>query len=93
MGGDETIQCRERLHGYLNEKKNKFIMDMSDVEWINSQGLGLLIGCYVSVKKAGGNMALTNIDTIRKILEMTRLISLFDLYDNVEEAKESFRNK
>ncbi len=90
MGGDKTTQCRGQLHSYIKDNKNRFLMDMGDVEWINSQGLGMLIACYVSVKKTGGNMVLTRIDNIRKMLEMTSLIGVFDCYNTVEEAMESF---
>jgi len=93
MGGEDTIQCRDRLHDYLKKNINKFVMDMGDVEWTNSQGLGMLISCYISVKKTGGNLALARIDNIREILEMTRLIGVFDCYDSVEDARESFSVK
>ena len=89
MGGEGTASCRERLHEHLKSNTKRFVMDMGDVEWTNSQGLGMLIGCYISVKNAGGNMALARIANVRELLELTRLIGVFDCYDSVEEAKES----
>ena len=89
MGGESTVLCRDRLHDYLKSNTKKFVIDMGDVEWTNSQGLGMLIGCYVSVKRAGGNLVLARIDNVRGLLELTRLIQVFDCYDSVEEAKES----
>ena len=89
LGGEDTVSCRDRLHNYLKADTKNFVMDMGDVEWTNSQGLGMLIGCYISVKKAGGNLALARIANIRDLLEMTRLIEVFDCYDSVEEAKKS----
>jgi len=89
MGGEDTVECRERLYDYLKSDTKKFVVDMGNVDWTNSQGLGMLIGCYISVKRAGGHMALARIDNIRGILEMTRLNEIFDCYDSVDEAKRS----
>ena len=89
MGGENTVMCRDRLHDYLKSNTKKFVMDMGDVEWTNSQGLGMLIGCYISVKRAGGNLVLARITNIKEMLVMTRLIRVFDCYDSVEEAKRS----
>jgi anti-anti-sigma factor len=90
MGGEDTILCRDRLHRYVDEGKKHFIMDMGDVEWTNSQGLGMLIGCYISVKRAGGNLLLARTANINAILEMTRLNQVFDCFGSVEEALSSF---
>ncbi len=89
MGGAETTLCHGRIHEYLNLNQKKFVIDMGKVEWTNSQGLGMLIGCYVSVAKAGGRMALARITNVRSLLAMTRLLQVFDCYDTVEEAKQA----
>jgi anti-sigma B factor antagonist len=89
MGGEDTVVCRNRLHDHLKSNTKKFVMDMGDVEWTNSQGLGMLIGCYTSVKVAGGCMALARIANVRELLEVTRLIEVFDYYDSVDEAKKA----
>ncbi|MBU8934351.1 MAG: STAS domain-containing protein [candidate division Zixibacteria bacterium] len=89
MGGKDTVMCRNRLHDHLKSNTRKFVIDMGDVEWTNSQGLGMLIGCYTSVKRAGGHVALARIDSVRELLVLTRLIQVFDCYDSMDEAKEA----
>ena len=89
LGGEETAVCHNRVHEHLSSGRKHFVMDMGNVEWTNSQGLGMLIGCYVSVKKAGGRVVLARMASVRKLLTMTRLIQVFDCYDSVEEAKQA----
>ncbi|MFH1374360.1 MAG: STAS domain-containing protein [bacterium] len=89
LGGQETAICHSRVHEHLNSGRKHFVMDMGNVEWTNSQGLGMLIGCYVSIKKAGGRVVLARMDNVKKLLTMTRLIQVFDCYDSVEEAKQA----
>jgi anti-anti-sigma factor len=89
IGGEEATLCHGRIHEYLNLGQKNFVIDMGKVEWTNSQGLGMLIGCYVSVTKAGGRMVLARITNIQALLAMTRLLQVFDCYDSVEEAKEA----
>jgi len=89
MGGESVTTCRGRLHDYLKSGKMRFVLDMGEVEWTNSQGLGMLIGCYVSVKRIGGDVVLARITNIRKLLQMTRLIEVFECFDSVDEAMEA----
>lgn len=90
MGGGDTVMCRDRLHEYLKSNRRGFVIDMGDVEWTNSQGLGMLIACYVSVKRAGGNLVLARTANVERILEMTRLNMVFDCYGSTDEAVNSF---
>ncbi len=89
LGGQETSICHNRVHEHLSSGKKYFLIDMGNVEWTNSQGLGMLIGCYVSVTKAGGRMALARSTNIKDLLAMTRLLQVFECYYSVEEAKQS----
>ena len=90
MGGDETTMFHGKIHEYINNNKKDFVIDLKDVDWMNSVGLGMLISALTTVKNAGGRLVLANITKIESILTITRLISVFEHYDSQEEALKSF---
>ena len=90
MGGEETTLFHGKIHEYINQNKNNFVIDMAKVDWMNSIGLGMLISALTTVKNSKGRLVLTNITKIESILTITRLISVFEHYDSRKEAIESF---
>ena len=89
VGRQEVTICHDRVREHLSSGKRYFVLDMGNVEWTNSQGLGVIIGCCVSVSRAGGRVALARVANIRELLRETGLIRVFDCYDTVEEAKQA----
>lgn len=89
MGGEETTMFHGRMHEYINQNKNKVIVDLAKVDWMNSVGLGMLISAMTTVKNADGRFVLTNIGKIESILTVTRLITVFEHFDSRAEAIES----
>ncbi|MFH1687814.1 MAG: STAS domain-containing protein [bacterium] len=90
MGGEETTMFHGTIHEYINQNKNNFVVDLADVDWMISVGLGMLISALTTVKNSGGRLVLSNITKIESILTITRLISVFEHYDTRKEALESF---
>ncbi len=90
MGGEETTLFHGKIHEYINNDKKQFIIDLANVDWMNSVGLGMLISALTTVKNAGGRLVLANITKIESILTITRLISVFEHYDSRQEAIDSF---
>ncbi|MFH1373557.1 MAG: STAS domain-containing protein [bacterium] len=86
MGGDETTMFHGRIHEYINQNKNKVLVDLAKVDWMNSVGLGMFISAMTTVKNSGGRFALVNISKIESILVVTRLITVFEHFDTREEA-------
>ena len=91
MGGDDTKDFNELLHKYIDEGKKNLIVDLHDVKFMNSSGLGMLIGGLTTMKKAEGNLKLANVtDKIQSLLVITKLITIFEYYNSVDEAAKSF---
>ena len=90
MGGDESTLFFGKIREYLNYHKLNFVIDMKDVLWSNSLGLGMLIAALATVKKADGQMVLANVTNVQDLLAMTQLIRVFETYDSREEAMQSF---
>ena len=93
MGGDDTKEFNELLHKLIDEGKKNLVVDLADVKFMNSSGLGMMIGGLTTMKKAGGNMKLARItEKIESLLIVTKLITIFEFYDNIEDAVKSFTN-
>ncbi len=72
----------------------EFIVDLDQMDFMNSIGLTFLISILTRSRNAGGEVAIANLsDNIKKILLITRLNSAFSIYDNLEEALHSFEKE
>lgn len=91
MGGDDTKDFNELLHKYLDEGKKHIVVDLSEVKFMNSSGIGMLIGGLTTMKKAEGSLKLAGLtDKIESLLVITKLITIFESFNNVDEAVASF---
>ncbi|HED38177.1 MAG TPA: anti-sigma factor antagonist [Ignavibacteria bacterium] len=93
MGGEDTKNFNGLLHKLIDEGKKNVVVNLSEVKFMNSSGLGMLIGGLTTMKKANGNLKLARTtEKIESLLVITKLITIFDSYDSVEEAVQSFKN-
>ncbi len=93
MGGEDTKEFNELLHKFLDEGKKNLVVDLSDVKFMNSSGLGMLIGGLTTMKKGNGQLKLARTtEKIESLLVITKLITIFESYDSVDEAIKSFSN-
>jgi len=91
MGGDDTKEFNETLHKLIDEGKTRVVLDLGGVKFMNSSGLGMLIGGLTTMKKAEGYLKLANVtEKIESLLIITKLIKIFESYDSVDEAVKSF---
>jgi anti-sigma B factor antagonist len=91
MGGPDAQEFGDALHKLLDEGKKNVVVDLSDVKFMNSSGLGMLISGYTTIKNGGGTLKLSNAtDKINSLLVITKLITIFEHYDSVDEAVKSF---
>ncbi len=93
MGGEDTKEFNDLLHKLIDEGKKNIVVDLSDVKFMNSSGLGMMIGGLTTMKKSGGNLKLARVtEKIESLLIITKLITIFEFYENVDEAIKSFSN-
>ena len=91
MGGPDATTFHGKLHEYIDAGKRKFVIDLAKVEWMSSVGLGMLISALTTIKNNGGQLKLANVTkSIESLLTITRLVSIFDTYDSVDEAIKAF---
>jgi anti-sigma B factor antagonist len=93
MGGEDTKEFNDLLHKLIDEGKKNIVVDLSDVKFMNSSGLGMMIGGLTTMKKSGGNLKLARVtEKIESLLIITKLITIFEFYENVDDAIKSFSN-
>jgi anti-sigma B factor antagonist len=81
---------RERLKSTLASSK-KVILDLSGVSYIDSGGLGTLVGVYSSARAAGADIKLTGIgQRLRDVLQITKLVTVFEVYESEQQAVAAF---
>ena len=90
MGGPEAEKFGLQLHQLLDEGKKNVIIDLAGVKFMNSSGLGMLISGYTTMKNGGGTLKLANAtEKINSLLIITKLISIFEHYNSVDDAIKS----
>jgi anti-sigma B factor antagonist len=89
--GEESSQLRTRIKELLGQGKTRLVLDLSDVAFIDSAGLGTLVSGFTSAQNQGANMKLANLtDRFHEQLNITKLVTVFDVYKSVEDAVKSF---
>ena len=87
VGGNETDKLRETLAEEAEKGTDRLLIDLSDVTYLNSSALGVLISAHTNFSKRGGMLGLCNVsDGITNILVITKLSLVFNVYGNREEG-------
>ena len=87
LGEPDTTKVRRKVRRLVEEEVRKVVVDMSDLRWINSDGLGSLIAGLSSLRNAGGDLRLAKVsDNVQKILRITGLAKVFKVYSTVDAA-------
>ena len=87
--GDQ--QLRDVIANTVAAGKNKILLDLSGVTTIDSSGIGELVGSYTTVTNRGGKLKLLHLPAkLNELLHVTQLITVFEVYENEDEAVGSF---
>src|ERR1043166_6079297 len=90
--GEGDIFLRDETPKLLGEEKKKLVLDLGEVSYMDSAGVGELVSVYTSVKNRGGELKLANLTKkIKDLLTITQLMTIFDTYENVGDAIGSFK--
>ena len=89
--GEESNQLRTRLKDILSQGKKRLVLDLAEVSYIDSAGLGTLVAGFTSAQNQGANLKLANLTKrFHEQLNITKLVTVFDIYDSVDGAVKSF---
>jgi len=89
--GEGSAAVREVLRDLLARGRKKIVLDLADVDYIDSAGLGALVSAFTSVRNEGGDLKLIYLTKkVQDLLQMTKLYTVFDIFDNETAAIKSF---
>jgi anti-sigma B factor antagonist len=89
--GEGGVTLREEVRKLLSEGKKKIVLNLAEVNYIDSSGLGELVSAFTAVKNAGGELKLLNLTSkVRDLLVITKLVTVFDVKDDEASAVSSF---
>ena len=88
--GDELL--KDKVNSLVNQGHKKIVLNLADVPYIDSAGLGEVVRTYTTVSRQGGSLKLLNLTKrITDLLSITKLLTVFDTYDNEAEAIKSYK--
>jgi anti-sigma B factor antagonist len=91
--GEEAADLRERVKEMLATIR-QVVLNLGGVSYIDSGGLGTLVGLYTSARAAGGEIKLANLtQRVRDQLQITKLVTVFEVFESEEKAVESFAQR
>lgn len=90
--GESVDRLAQTVNELLNTGDSRLVVDLGDVAMVDSSGIGLLVRCLTSAKQRAGSLKLLNPSKFAvQTLRMTGLLSLFEVFDNEEQAVTSFQ--
>jgi anti-sigma B factor antagonist len=90
--GEGTMTVRNTVRDILKSDGKKIILNLADVNYIDSSGIGELVSTYTTVTSSGGQLKLLNLTKkIQELLAITKLLTVFQVFENEEAALISFR--
>jgi anti-sigma B factor antagonist len=91
MGGPDADTIHNAIREGVEAGQKNVLVDLGSVSWVNSTGLGILIANYTTLKREGGALRLLHVSKrIESILMVTKLNTIFESYNDEEEALGSF---
>ncbi len=89
--GGEVATFRDRVQKLVNSGRTSIILNLQDVDYIDSTGLGALVMSFTSLQRAGGKIKLLNLSRRGiELLVMTKLTTIFEVFDDEQNAINSF---
>jgi anti-sigma B factor antagonist len=89
--GEGSVTLRETIAGLLAKNQKKILLNLADVNYIDSSGIGELVSAFTTVRKQGGDLKLLNLTKkVHDLLQITKLYTVFDVKDDEAAAVKSF---
>jgi anti-sigma B factor antagonist len=90
--GEGSVALRTAIRRLLEEGKKRILLNLAGVNYIDSSGIGELVSSYTAINKEGGQLKLLNLtQKLQDLLTITKLLTVFDVYESESEALESFK--
>ena len=92
LGEGDTL-LKDKLHSLLHQGKKKLLLNLAQVNYVDSAGLGALVSAYTTVAREGGTLKLVNVTKkLQDLLSITKLLTVFETFDIEDEALRSYKS-
>jgi anti-sigma B factor antagonist len=89
--GEPSVRLRESINQEVAQAKNQIVLDLAEVDYIDSTGLGSMVICYTTLQKAGGTVKLLKLNKRNiELLLLTKLSTIFEIFADEQDAINSF---
>jgi len=89
--GEGSVALRDSIRNLADQGKKKVLLNLAGVKYIDSSGIGELIANYTTISRQGGQLKLLKLtDRVQNLLVITKLLTVFDAYEDEAEALKSF---
>jgi anti-sigma B factor antagonist len=90
--GEGSVQLRDAVRGLIGKGNKKILLNLGDVNYIDSSGLGELVSAFTTAKNQQADIKLLNLTKkVHDLLQLTKLVTVFDIYDDEASAIASFK--
>jgi anti-sigma B factor antagonist len=90
--GSGNQELRDCINKTLEEGNKKLILNLGELSYLDSSGVGTLVGCFTSAQNRGASLKLLNLTKkIQDLLSITKLLTVFDTFDDEQAAVDSFK--
>jgi anti-sigma B factor antagonist len=90
--GEGSVQLRDSVRGLISKGQRSILLNLGDVNYIDSSGLGELVSAFTTAKNQGANVKLLGLTKkVKDVLQLTKLYTVFDIYDDEASAIASFK--
>ena len=90
--GEGSVSLRSAIRRLIEEGKKKILLNLAGVSYVDSSGIGELVSSYTTINREGGQLKLLKLtQKIKDLLTITKLLTVFDVYDDESEALNSFK--
>ena len=91
LGEGDTL-LKDKLHSLLHQGKKSVLLNLAEVNYVDSAGLGALVSAYTTVTREGGSLKLANVTRkLQDLLSITKLLTVFETFDSEDEALRSYK--
>lgn len=92
--GEGSVQLRDAVRDLLGKGRKQILLNLGDVNYIDSSGIGELVSAFTATRNQGGELKLLNLTKkVHDLLQITKLYTVFDVFDDETQAIASFQNK
>ena len=89
--GDGDVLLKDKIHSLVQQGHKQVVLNLGDVPYVDSAGIGEIVGSYTTLSRVGGTLRLLNLTKrIHDLLAITKLLTVFETFNSEDEAVRSF---